>query len=107
MTYRFHRNLDSGLALSERGLRGPANIAPVPKQQSYHVMTRIGGGWSMWKEDAGRASANFESKKDAVKHAREVARAAGGELCIYKRDGTVQELTTYSSRGASGRAKRR
>lgn len=79
----------------------------MPKQRTYHVMTRIGGGWSVHREGAGRATGTFESKDQAIKCARETARAAGGEVAIHKRDGLIQELTTYSARGTSGKTKRR
>ena len=81
-------------------------MLPVPKQPTYHVMTRIGGGWSVRKEGASRPAGTFDSKDQAIKRAREVARSGGGEVVIHYRDGLVQELTTYPSRGASARAKR-
>jgi hypothetical protein len=88
-------------------MRNLGSMVPVAKQRTYHVMTRIGGGWSVRKEGASRPTGTYYSKEQAIKRAREVARSAGGDVVIHKRDGLVQELTTYPTRGASGRAKRR
>jgi hypothetical protein len=51
--------------------------------------------------------AHYDSKNQAIRRAREVARSAGGDVVIHNRDGLVQESTTYPPRGASARAKRR
>jgi hypothetical protein len=67
--------------------------------RAYHVIARIGGGWSVRKYGALRASRSFEVKKDAVDHARNVAKKAGTELVIHERDGTVNRRVRYG--GAS------
>jgi hypothetical protein len=97
MTYR----TDTAVS-SERG-----RMPTVTKQRTYHVMTRIGGGWSVRKEGASRPTGTYDSKEQAIRRARQVARSGGGDVVIHKRDGLVQELTTYPTRGASGRTKRR
>ena len=78
----------------------------MAKQRTYHVMTRIGGGWSVRREGTDRATGTFESKAQAVKCARDVARTAGGEVVVHTRDGMVQESRTYSSGGGSGKTAR-
>ena len=107
VTYRCHHNIDSESALSKRELRAFANVVPGETQHIYHVITRIGGGWSVHKEGAQRSTAIFNCKEQAVKHARDAARSAGGELVVHRRDGLIQELTIYPSRRASGKGKRR
>jgi hypothetical protein len=79
----------------------------MPKRRIYHVMTRIGGGWSVRKEGVSRPTGTFDSKSQAIRRAREVARSGGGEVVIHDRDGLVQELTTYPSPAPSGKVKRR
>jgi hypothetical protein len=68
---------------------------PVAKQRTYHVMTRIGGGWSVRKEGASRPTGTYDSKNQAIKRTREVARSTGGDVVIHNRDGLIQESTTY------------
>ena len=63
--------------------------------REYHVITRIGGGWSVYKRGASRASRSFQTKRDAVNHARDVARRAGAELVIHEPDGTLDRRVQY------------
>jgi hypothetical protein len=79
----------------------------MTKQRIYHVLTRIGGGWSVRKEGASRATGTYDSKDQAIKRAREAARSAGGDVVIHNRDGLIQDSMTYAPRGASAGAKRR
>ena len=65
--------------------------------RTYHVIARLGGGWSVRKHGALRASRSFEVKRDAVNHGRDVARRAGAELVIHERDGTVDRRVQYGS----------
>ena len=65
--------------------------------REYHVIARIGGGWSVYKRGASRASRSFEVKSDAVNHARGAARRAGAELVIHERDGTVDRRVQFGS----------
>lgn len=64
-------------------------------KKSYHVISKIGGGWSVHRQGADRASGTFGSKNEAVGRAREIARKEGAELMIHGRDGTIKESTTY------------
>lgn len=107
VTHRIDSTVSSERAPLEPGLRNLGSMVPVTKQRTYHVMTRIGGGWSVRKEGASRASGIYDSKEQAIKRAREVARSAGGDIVIHNRDGLVQESTTYSRQPASAGAKRR
>jgi len=64
---------------------------------TYHVIPKLGGGWSLRKEGAARAIDTFTSKDEAVVRARDVARNSGNELVIHGRDGTVRERATYGN----------
>jgi hypothetical protein len=79
----------------------------MAKPRTYHVMTRIGGGWSVQREGSGRATGTYDSKDQAVKRAREAARSAGGDVVIHSRDGLIQHSMTYPTREGSVKTKRR
>ena len=65
------------------------------EKRSYHVISKIGGGWSVRKEGAERASGTYSSKNDAIGRAREIARKDGTDLVIHGRDGRINERATY------------
>ena len=65
------------------------------KKQNTHVIANSSGGWSVRKEGASRASGVFVTQKEAVTHARKIAKAGGAELFIHGRDGTIRERDTY------------
>lgn len=107
MSYRVDTPVISERARPEPRLRNLGKMLPVAKQRTYHVMTRIGGGWSVQREGASRATGTYDSKNQAIKHAREAARSAGGDLVIHSRDGLVQDSMTYPPRDGSVKTKRR
>jgi len=74
---------------------------------TYHVIPQIGGGWSVRKSGAARANRTFETKQDAIGHARDVAKKSGVELVIHGRDGTIRERTTYGRDPLQPRAGKR
>jgi hypothetical protein len=51
--------------------------------------------WQLMKEGSPGALKTFETKKAAVKYAREYLRKQGGVLRIWKSDGALQEERTY------------
>jgi hypothetical protein len=51
----------------------------------------------VYKRGASRASRSFEVKRDAISHARGVARKTGAELVIHERDGTIDRRVKYGS----------
>jgi hypothetical protein len=75
--------------------------------REYHIIARIGGGWSVYKRGASRASRSFDVRRDAVNHGRDVARRAGAELVIHERDGTVDRRVQYGSASLSARDTKR
>jgi len=79
----------------------------MAKQRTYHVTTRIGGGWSVRREGTSRPTGTYDTKDQAIKCAREAGRSTGGDVVIHNRDGLVQDLTTYPQRGGSARTTRR
>jgi len=68
-----------------------------------HVIASIRGGWSVRKTGSKRAEKKFETKGEAVRYGRRVARARNTELVIHREDGLVSERRTYGSDLASPR----
>ena len=53
------------------------------------------GGWDVKKENAERASAHTDTKKEAVDRAREIVRnQGGGEIRIANKEGTLIDSDT-------------
>jgi uncharacterized protein YdaT len=53
------------------------------------------GGWGVERRGAQRASGRFDTKEEAVRRGRELAKGQKGRLVIRKQDGTIQEERTY------------
>ncbi len=59
-----------------------------------HVHPSDRGGWDVRTDGSGRVGAHEETKRDAIRRAREiVARRGGGEVVVHGPDGTVEERT--------------
>lgn len=68
-----------------------------------HVIASIQGGWSVRKTGSERAEKNFDTKDEAVRYGRKVARERNGELVIHRRDGLISERNTYGRDPAPSR----
>ncbi len=67
-----------------------------PKQAATFQVAREGDGWAVKAEGSKDPIATFDTKKEAVKAARDTASAsAPSELVIYGSDGTVQTAHNY------------
>ncbi len=58
------------------------------------------GGWDVKTQGAKKATGNYEDKVEAVKRAKEVAKAAPsgrGQVIIQRRDGIIQTEHTYGA----------
>lgn len=62
---------------------------------SQHVVRNPKGGWSVLRSGAERASKVFETQRDAVAYARDLAQRQGLELFIHGRDGQVRERSSF------------
>jgi Uncharacterized protein conserved in bacteria (DUF2188) len=60
-----------------------------------HVIASINGGWSVRKTGSERAEKTFDTKDEAVRYGRKLARARSSDLVIHRRDGLVSERTSY------------
>jgi hypothetical protein len=68
--------------------------ATMGKSDNYHVVPQD-KGWAVKKQNAARASSTHDTKAEAVKAGRAVAKRNEGSLRIHKKDGTIQEERTY------------
>jgi len=66
-------------------------------KKSHHVVPNQSGGWDVRKPGASRASRVFESRKDAIDYARDIAQKEHSELYIHRKDGTISHKDSYSS----------
>lgn len=67
----------------------------MAKRDVYHV-TKRGEDWQVKQPGAGRAVGNFETKKEAVDRAVEVAKSKPlGQVVIHKETGPIQSERTY------------
>ena len=58
--------------------------------KSQHVVPR-GSKWAVRKAGAERVTRHFDTRKEAIKAARGLARNQGGEVFIHGRDGRIRE----------------
>lgn len=63
-------------------------------KKGQHVVPS-GGKWSVRKAGASRASGTFDTQKEAVKKATEIARNQKTELYIHGKDGRIRERNSY------------
>lgn len=62
--------------------------------KGQHVVPN-GGKWSVRKAGAERASGVFQTQKEAVDRAREIAKNQGTELYVHGRDGRIRERSSF------------
>lgn len=63
-------------------------------KKGQHVVPS-GGKWSVRSAGAARASATFETQREAINSARDRARREGAELYVHGRDGRIRERSTF------------
>ncbi len=69
----------------------------MSKRKKYHV-TKTDTGWSVKAEGANRASANLDTKQEAIQRGKKLAKSAdSGQLIIHKQDGEIQTEYTYGN----------
>jgi hypothetical protein len=66
-------------------------------KKDRHVVPNPRGGWAVRQSGATKASRVFESQKEAVTYARDLARKGGSELYVHRRDGTISDKNSYGS----------
>jgi len=66
-------------------------------RKDHHVIPNLKGGWSVRTSGASKASRSFESEKDAVMYARDLAKKGGSQLYIHRKDGTIRNKDSYGA----------
>ena len=65
--------------------------------QRHIVPNSEKGGWDEKKSGASRASKHFDTKDEAISHAREVAKKNKEELIIHNKDGKIAQRNSYGN----------
>ena len=65
-------------------------------KKGQHVVPS-GGKWSVRKAGASRASGTFDTQKEAVKKATDIARNQKSEVYIHGKDGRIRERNSYGN----------
>ena len=63
-------------------------------RKSQHVVPRD-GKWAVRRTGAVRASRKFDTQREAIEAARDIARSQGTELYIHGQDGRIRERNSY------------
>ncbi|MCA3700533.1 MAG: DUF2188 domain-containing protein [Brevundimonas sp.] len=64
--------------------------------KNQHVVPNR-GGWSVKSAGSSRAAKTFTTQRDAIAHAREVAKRQGSELYIHGTDGRIRDRDSYGN----------
>ncbi len=75
-------------------------------KNTQHVIPRLGGGWSVLKGGATRATKRFDTQREAITYARKISKAQGSELYVHGRDGLIRSKDSYGNDPLSPRDKR-
>lgn len=62
--------------------------------RNQHVVPRD-GDWAVRGAGASRDTRRFETQREAIDAARQIARNQGSELLVHARDGRVRERRSY------------
>lgn len=68
----------------------------MDSRKGQHVVPN-GGRWSVRKAGAARASGTFDTQREAIDRARQIARSEGTELYIHGRDGRIRQRDSYGA----------
>lgn len=62
-----------------------------------NVVPAEGGGWNVHKPGASRASAHYDTQKEAIDRGRQILQnSGGGELTVHGRDGQIRAKDTIA-----------
>lgn len=84
---------------SNRGMRSKPKKGSVSKDVKKHgqdvYVIPSPEGWAL-KKEKGKRKRVFDTKKEAVKEAREEAKKANASLTIQRKDGKIDKRTSYN-----------
>ncbi|WP_077309371.1 DUF2188 domain-containing protein [Terribacillus halophilus] len=64
---------------------------------NYHTTPDWNGNWQVKKESAKRASAHFDTQKEAMRYGKDAAKKDKGEHFIHGKDGKIRERDSYGN----------
>ncbi|SOE21218.1 hypothetical protein SAMN06298216_1689 [Spirosomataceae bacterium TFI 002] len=68
------------------------------KRKEIHVVSnKDRGGWDAKRENAERASKNFDTKQEAMDWGKDQAQKIGAELIPHRKDGQIQNPNSYGN----------
>lgn len=69
----------------------------MAKRKTYHVVKGSEGKWTVKSSSSKRSIGRFETQKDAISKAKDVAKNKNGVLYIHRNDGLIRESRSYGS----------
>jgi len=69
----------------------------MSKKKQTHVVPKASGGWDVKQAGAQRASAHFDTKKEAESRARDISRNQDTELVIHNKDGRIAQKDSHGN----------
>ena len=77
-------------------VRKSAKKTTASKDTAEYVIPLGGTGWVVKNSQAKKFTAISDSKREAVKIARSLAKQYGRELIIFAKDGSIQQQVSYA-----------
>lgn len=74
-------------------------------KNAQHVVPNREGRWSVRKVGAAKATKIFDSQREAVEFARDLARKQNSDLYIHRKDGSIQDRDSFSGNRLSPKDK--
>ena len=72
-------------------------ILIMPRIKGIHVVPHSGMGWGVKKEGNQRSSFTYNTQRQAIEKAREIARKEHLELSIHDLNGQIREKDSYGN----------
>lgn len=66
-------------------------------RKNIHVVKNPSGGWSTKQEKAQRSSGNFDTQKEAIQKAIQIAKNNGQEVAIHGTNGQIRQKNSYGN----------
>lgn len=77
-------------------VRKSAKKTTAAKEAAEYVIPLGGTGWVVKNSQAKKFTAIADSKREAIKIARTLAKQYGRELVIFAKDGSIQQQVSYA-----------
>lgn len=64
---------------------------------NQHVVPNNKNGWNVLGEHNSKATASFDTQKEAIERAKEIAKNQKSEVVIHGRDGKIRDKDSYGN----------